>query len=152
MRGALHHRLTSLPLSLWRPGRFSPPSESIGPGSPLGGSPPLGTNICQRLEYSRRAFKAGDRSCALDRGYQCGCGRGGTRRTETAPPKVPRDNLGRINKSARYQLRLNAAGDCIDWVTHDGGAEQVYHEDPELDLWAKVQILLLAPLIPDSLL
>jgi hypothetical protein len=66
---------------------FPRPSENIGPGSPLGGSPPLDTNIRQRLEYSRRAFQAGDRSRAFEGGYQCGCGRGCARGSETAPPK-----------------------------------------------------------------
>ena len=81
---------------------FRRPSENIGPGSPRGGNPPLDTNIRQRLEYSRRAFQAGDRSRAFEGGYQCGCGRGCARGSETAPPKMLRNNLGRINKSARY--------------------------------------------------
>lgn len=78
------------------------PGENIGPGSSLGGSPPLDTDIRQRLEYSRRAFQACDRPRAFEGGYQCGCGRGRARGSETAPPKMLRNNLGRINKSARY--------------------------------------------------
>jgi len=99
---------------------FPRPSENIGPGSPLGGSPPLDNNIRQRLEYSRRAFQAGDRSCAFEGGYQCGCGRGCARGSETAPPKMPRDNLGRINKSARYpfgQLNIER-GQLIRQILH----------------------------------
>ena len=117
---ALNHRLTSLPLSLWRPDRLSTPSGNMGAGFPLGGSPPPDTDIRQRLEYGRRTFQAGDRSRAFDGGYQCGCGRGSTRRTETAPPEVPRDNLSRINKSARYpfgQLSVER-GQLIRQILH----------------------------------
>jgi len=99
---------------------FPRPGENMGPGSPLGGSPPLDTNIRQRLEYSRRAFQAGDRSRAFEGGYQCGCGRGCARGSETAPPKMPRDNLGRINKSARYpfgQLSVER-GQLIRQILH----------------------------------
>jgi hypothetical protein len=100
---------------------FPRPSENIGPGSPLGGSPPLDTNIRQRLEYSRRAFQAGDRSRAFEGGYQCGCGRGCARGSETAPPKMLRNNLGRINKSARYpfgQLSVER-GQLIRQILHE---------------------------------
>lgn len=99
---------------------FPRPGENIGPGSPLGGSPPLSTNIRQRLEYSRRAFQAGDRSRAFEGGYQCGCGRGCARRSETAPPKMLRNNLGRINKSARYPFRQLSVerGQLIRQILH----------------------------------
>jgi hypothetical protein len=100
---------------------FPRPSENIGPGSPLGGSPPLDTNIRQRLEYCRRAFQAGDRSRAFEGGYQCGCGGGCARGSETAPPKMLRNNLGRINKSARYpfgQLSVER-GQLIRQILHE---------------------------------
>ena len=99
---------------------FPRPGENMGPGSLLGGSPPLDTNIRQRLEYSRRAFQAGDRSRAFEGGYQCGCGRGCARGSETAPPKMLRNNLGRINKSARYpfgQLSIER-GQLIRQILH----------------------------------
>lgn len=80
----------------------APPRADLETGSPLGGRPPLDTNIRQCLEYSRCAFQAGDRTCAFEGSYQCGCGRRCARGSETAPPKMLRNYLGRINKSARY--------------------------------------------------
>lgn len=80
----------------------SPPGDDIGPGSRLGGSPPLDTNIRQRLEYSRCAFQAGDRSRAFEGRNQCGCARGCARGSEAASPEMLRNYLGRIDKSARY--------------------------------------------------
>jgi len=83
---------------------FPRPGENRGPESPLGGSPPLDTDFRQRLEYGRRAFQAGDRSRAFEGGYQGCCGRGCARGSEIAAPEMLRNNLGRINKSARYPL------------------------------------------------
>ena len=97
------------------------PGENIGPGSSLGGSPPLDTDIRQRLEYSRRAFQACDRPRAFEGGYQCGCGRGCARGSETAPPKMLRNNLGRINKSTGYpfgQLSVQR-GQLIRQILHE---------------------------------
>jgi len=72
--------------------------------SRLGGCPPLGTDIRQRLEYRRRVFQACDRSRAFEGGYQDGSVRGCARGSETAPSEMRRNNLGRNNKSARYPL------------------------------------------------
>jgi hypothetical protein len=101
-------------------GALDPFSASIT-RSPLGGGPPLNTDIRQRFEYSRRAFQAGDRSRAFERGYQCGGGRGCARGSETAPPKMLRNNLGRIGKSARYpfgQLGVER-GQLIRQILHE---------------------------------
>lgn len=46
---------------------FVAPEHSTS--SPPGRRPPLGTNLCQRLEYSRRAFQAGDSPRAFEGGY-----------------------------------------------------------------------------------
>src|SRR2546423_10467593 len=72
----------------------APPRANLETGSPLGGRPPLDTNIRQRVEYSRGAFQAGDRACAFEGSYQCGCGRRCARGSETAPPKMLRNYLG----------------------------------------------------------
>src|SRR5437762_754647 len=72
----------------------APPRADLETGSPLGGRPPLDTNIRQRVEYSRCAFQAGDRTCAFEGSYQCGCGRRCARGSETAPPKMLRNYLG----------------------------------------------------------
>lgn len=64
----------------------------------------MAKDIRQRLEYSRRAFHTGNRSCAFDGGDQCGCARGGALGSETAPLEMLCNNLGQINKCARYPL------------------------------------------------
>ena len=72
----------------------APPRADLETGSPLGGRPPLDTNIRKRLEYRRRAFQAGNRSCAFDGCHQCRSGRRCARGSETGPPKMLRNNLG----------------------------------------------------------
>ncbi|AJY26568.1 hypothetical protein CH72_6595 [Burkholderia ambifaria AMMD] len=73
-------------------------------GLPFGISAPLDTHQRQRLEYSGRAFQAGNRPRAFERGYQCSGGGGSARGSETARSKVLRNNFGGLNKSARYPL------------------------------------------------
>jgi putative cardiolipin synthase len=58
----------------------------------------------------------------------------------------------RVREVGSYQLRLDSSKDGIEWVTHAGGKDQVHRDDPELDAWTRLQILLLSPFIPDSLL
>ena len=58
----------------------------------------------------------------------------------------------RVRETGSYQLRLDASGNGIDWVTHDGGVETLHHDDPELDVWTRMQIFLLFPFVPESLL
>jgi hypothetical protein len=106
---------------------FPRPSENIGPGSPLGGSPPLDTNIRQRFKDSRRALQAGNRSRAFKSGCQCCCGRGRARGSETAPPKMLRNNLGRINKTARYPFGQIS-------VERGQFIRQILHQTPILEI------------------
>jgi putative cardiolipin synthase len=58
----------------------------------------------------------------------------------------------RVRETGSYQLRLDATGNSIDWVTRDRGVETLHHDDPELDVWTRLQVFLLFPFVPESLL
>lgn len=58
----------------------------------------------------------------------------------------------RVREVGSYQLRLEPDGQGIEWVTREENVERVHKDDPEVDAWTRMQILLLAPFIPDSLL
>lgn len=61
--------------------------------------------------------------------------------------------VSRVRQTGSYQLRLNPAGDGIEWViTDDEGGQQVFTSDPELDVWTRLKVLLLFPFVPESLL
>jgi len=57
-----------------------------------------------------------------------------------------------LQSAGTYRLRLNPSGERVQWVIVEDGVERVEDDEPELGAAARLKILLLSPLVRESLL
>ncbi|VTU32526.1 Cardiolipin synthase [Variovorax sp. SRS16] len=57
-----------------------------------------------------------------------------------------------LKQQGAYRVRFTPSSERLEWVSTDGGTEQVLTQEPDARLWDRVMLELLAPLAPESLL
>jgi putative cardiolipin synthase len=57
-----------------------------------------------------------------------------------------------VKVDGSYRLRWSTDGSGIEWVAKDGGVERVLSDEPEADLWKRLLLNVLTPLVPEDLL
>ena len=51
-----------------------------------------------------------------------------------------------------YRLRLSADGERCEWLGYEDDKEVVLTEEPDSSFWQRLKLMLLRPLVPESLL
>jgi putative cardiolipin synthase len=57
-----------------------------------------------------------------------------------------------LKQQGAYRVRFTPGTDKLEWVSEEGGVEQVLTEEPDAGFWDHLMLELLAPLAPESLL
>jgi cardiolipin synthase C len=58
----------------------------------------------------------------------------------------------RIKQQAAYRMRINSAGDGVEWLEWQDDGSEVVKLQPDLGWWRRLWLELLAPLVPEGLL